>query len=181
MDSVVKNGLEDYAVAGEILKANRLNHIIEIESKDGNGSYELSKHGLSVTGLERNGIFFNISNSLSDLVDNQRILRFIKKDFSKFKAFIEYDAVVGMKVWERIATSFSSLINMISKTTICDGQIIGLSKSFERWKPSFIKELDLKNVEEIEKFVLNEFWKFGYTKQELIYESNERKTFFLLK
>lgn len=181
MDSLVKNDLEDYAVAGEILKANRLNHVIEIESNEGRGSFELSKHGLSVTGIDCNDIFFDASSILSDLVNNPRILRFMHRDFSRFKAFIEYDAVVGMKVWERIATSFSSLINMISKTTICTGQIIGLSKNLEKWNHSFIKELDLKNIEEIERFILNEFWKFGYTKQELIYESNERKTLFLLK
>lgn len=181
MDLIKENDLRDYAVAGEILKANRLKHIIEIESNEGRGCLELSKYGLSVTGIDSNDIFFDVSCLLSDSVNNPRVLRFINKDFTRFKAFIEYDAVVGMKVWERIATSFSSLINMIAKTTICYGQIVGISKTHKDWNDSFAKELGLRNIEEIEKFILNEFRKFGYTNQELIYESNKRKIFFLLK
>lgn len=173
-----------YRAVAETLKNNGFCHIVEIGSNVGSGCFEMYKQGLGVTGIEIDKDYFDMACCLSRSVKNPRVLDFINIDCTKFNSYIIYDAIVGMNIWEEIATSFSALIDVLAKTAICSCQIIELpTDGPNRWPESLMGELSLRD-NEVERFILNEFRKFGYVKQKLIYtdeSSQGRKTFCLLK
>ncbi|MCK9433824.1 MAG: hypothetical protein M0R32_03160 [Candidatus Cloacimonetes bacterium] len=173
-----------YRAVAETLKNNGFCHIVEIGSNVGSGCLEMSKQGLGVTGIEADKDYFDMACFLSKSVKNSRALNFINADCSKFNSYILYEAIVGLNIWEEMSTSFSVLIDVLAKTSICSCQIIELPiDGFNRWPESLKEELSLKDIE-VERFILNEFRKFGYVKQKLIYTDDSfqgRKTFCLLK